>query len=311
MALAELSSVGSSWLASAGVVVGAVALGWLGGAVVTWRIDDSTNRYYVRKAVRYSIAFAAVIALAVIWRAFAGRAGVVLGFAAAGVAFAMQEVIGAIAGWVNILSGRIFRIGDRIQMGGVQGDVIDITPLRTKVMEIGSPQASGSWVRGRQFTGRIVAISNKATFTEPVFNFSASFDFIWDEFTVPVSYDQDWERASAVMQEETDRVAATEAAADAVARMRRKFPVPAADLTSRVFATPTDNYMELTVRFVVPVRTARSAKDGLARRIVSQLAIEHIEVASPTSDVSVAFNAAGDGGSRPHMAGDQTDGHPR
>ena len=305
---AELSSVGSSGLASAGVVVGALVLGWFGGAVVAWRIDDATNRYYVRKAVRYAVAFAALIALAVIWRAFAGRAGVVLGFAAAGVAFAMQEVIGAVAGWVNILSGRIFRIGDRIQMGGVQGDVIDITPLRTKVMEIGSPQASGSWVRGRQFTGRIVAISNKATFTEPVFNFSASFDFIWDEFTMPVAFDQDWERASTVMQEETDRVAATEAAAVAVARMRRQFPVPAADLTSRVFATPTDNYMDLTVRFVVPVRTARSIKDGLARRIVSRLAIEHIDVASSTSDVTVAFSAAGESQSRSNVDGDQSDG---
>ena len=44
------------------------------------------------------------------------------------------------AGWFNILSGGIFRVGDRIQMGGVRGDVIDITPLRTKVMVIRSPE---------------------------------------------------------------------------------------------------------------------------------------------------------------------------
>jgi cobalamin synthase len=59
----------------------------------------------------------------------AGRIGVVLGLLAAGIAFAMQEVIGALAGWANILSGRIFRVGGRIEMGGVRGDVIAVTPL--------------------------------------------------------------------------------------------------------------------------------------------------------------------------------------
>ena len=39
------------------------------------------------------------------------------------------------AGWFNITSGRIYRIGDRIELGGVRGDVIDITLLRTKMPE--------------------------------------------------------------------------------------------------------------------------------------------------------------------------------
>jgi small-conductance mechanosensitive channel len=57
--------------------------------------------------------------------------------ATAGLAFAMQEVIGALAGWVSILTGRHCRVGDRIQMGGVHGDVLDLSPLRTKILEIG------------------------------------------------------------------------------------------------------------------------------------------------------------------------------
>lgn len=73
----------------------------------------------------------ALIAIAIVWRAFAGRAGIVLGFAAAGLAFAMQEVVGAVAGSFNIISGRSYRVGDRVQVGGVRGDVIDITPLRS------------------------------------------------------------------------------------------------------------------------------------------------------------------------------------
>ena len=89
-------------------------------------------------------------------------------------------------------------------MGGVRGDVLDITPLRTKVMEIGSPDAE-TWVHGRQFTGRVVALSNKLTFTEPVFNYSTLFEFIWEELTIPVPYDADWDLAKRILLEEVER----------------------------------------------------------------------------------------------------------
>jgi small-conductance mechanosensitive channel len=84
----------------------------------------------------------------------------------------MQEVIGAVFGWVNILAGRIYTVGDRVEVGGVRGDVMDITPLRTKIMEMGSEGATderpaGSWVAARQPTGRTVTVSNKKTFHRP------------------------------------------------------------------------------------------------------------------------------------------------
>jgi small-conductance mechanosensitive channel len=228
-----------------------------------------------------------VVALGVLWRAFAGRVGVVLGLATAGLAFAMQEVVGAIAGWFNIVSGRIFRVGDRIQMGGVRGDVIDITPLRTKVMEIGSSVGDGSWVAGRQYTGRIVAISNKATFTEPVFNYSAAFEFIWEELTVPVAYREDWRAAERILAEEASRVSDSEGARGAIEHMARRYPVPRAEIEPRVYARATDNYMELSARFVVPVRTARTAKDAMTRRVMERLAGAGIDVASVTQEVTL------------------------
>ena len=62
--------------------------------------------------------------------------------------------------------------------------MLDITPLRTKILEMGQPPViadgddGASWVRGRQSTGRIAAISNKATFTDPVFWWELSARFV-------------------------------------------------------------------------------------------------------------------------------------
>lgn len=282
---------------SAVVVVIGLLVAQVLGRILARRTDDPYAKYYARKVTRYAVVAAVVVVLAVVWHAFAGRVGVVVGLATAGLAFAMQEVVGAVAGWFNILSGRIFRVGDRIEMGGVRGDVIDITPLRTKVMEIGSADGRETPVRGRQYTGRIVAISNKATFTEPVYNYSAAFEFIWEELTVPVAYGSDWTAAEEILTEEAQRVSASRGAQEAIQHMARRYPVPRAEVEPRVYARATDNYLELSARFVVPVRTARTVKDDLTRTVIERFRAASIEIASATQDVRLRSASGGEGDS--------------
>jgi len=271
------------------VVATAVLLG-LAGRFAGWWLDDPYARYHARKLTRYAIVVVAVVAMAVVWRSLAGNVGVILGFAAAGIAFAMQEVIGAIAGWFNITSGRIYRVGDRIELGGVRGDVIDVTLLRTKMLEIGSAQDDTSWVNGRQFTGRIVAVSNKATFTSPVYNFSAAFDFVWEELTVGIPYRSDWKEAERILQEEAEKASQSVGAREAIDAMKRRYPIPRAEVEPRVFVRAADSWMELAARFVVPVREARTAKDAITRHVWERLDAAGIELAYPTEEISLRFD---------------------
>jgi small-conductance mechanosensitive channel len=286
--LRDNDSVAGRCATTALVVMGAAVFATLAGRLLARRFEGSFGRYYTRKIVHYATALATVVILAIVWRPFAGRVGVVLGLATAGIAFAMQEVIGALAGWFNIVSGRIFGIGDRVQMGGVRGDVIDISPLRTKIMEMGSPNEGVSWVRGRQYTGRIVTVSNKATFSDPVYNYSAVFEFIWEEIVVPIAYDDDWQTAETIVRDEALAASHSDEARRALKQMVQRFPVPRAEVEPRTFIRATDNWIEVAARFPVPVRTARSVKDGATRRILARLAERGIRVASETLDVRLA-----------------------
>ncbi len=275
------------------VIVVAIAAAWPLARFATRRVDDAYARYHLRKAARAAVFVLALIALAIVWRPFAGRIGVVLGLTAAGVAFAMQEVIGALAGWFNIMLGRIFRVGDRVLLGGVEGDVIDVTPLRTKLLEIGAADGD-TWVKGRQYTGRIVTVSNKATFTEPVYNYSGSFEYIWEELMVPISHRSDWREAERIMQEEAVRISSSKEARSAIEAMARRYPMPATELQPRVYARATDNWMELAARFVVPVRGARVIKDELTRRVTDRLEAAGVEIASETVEAAVRVVDEGD-----------------
>jgi small-conductance mechanosensitive channel len=270
------------------VVAAGLLVALVGGSLAARRGRDEFAAYYYRHLARYGTVVAAAIALLVVWRSAIGHLAIFGGLLAAGLAFAMQEVIGSIAGWFNIVSGGIYRVGDRVEIAGVKGDVIDITLLRTKVLEIGSSRPDEpTWVGGRQSTGRIVSISNKATFEQPTYNYSAFFEFVWEEIRVPVPYRTDWREAERIVLEEAERVSATVGAREAIQAMAERFPMPAHELDPRVYVSLTDNWIELAARFVIPVRRSRTIHDELSRAIQRRFEESGIPIASSTLDVTV------------------------
>ncbi len=285
--IADNDPVTGKLVTSAVIVAVATVLGVVAGRLLSRRVDDRYRNYHTRKIVHYVVVVIALIGMGILWRPFAGQLGLLLGLIAAGVAVALQGVISSVAGWFNIISGGIFKVGDRVQLGGVRGDVIDIQPLRTKLMEIGSSVDDDTWVKGRQYTGRVASVANSATFGEPVFNYSGAFDFLWEEVTIPIAYREDWRSAELIMNDEVTRITASEDAELAIAEMVKRYPVARTEVESRVFIRATDNYLELAARFVVPVRTARRATDALTRRVLGRLEEAGIEVASATQDITV------------------------
>ncbi len=281
------TSVGGKAVTSIVIAAIAVVVGILVGRLASRRVEDRYRKYYTRKVVHYATVVLALIGMGILWRPFAGQLGLLLGLVAAGLVVALSDLIGAVAGWFNITSGGIFRIGDRVQLGGVRGDVIDVSPLRTKLMEIGSSIDDDTWVRGRQYTGRIVSVSNKTTLDQPVYNYSTAFEFMWEEVTIPIAYRDDWRTAEQIINEEVVRISASQGAETAISEMIKRYPIARTEVESRVFIRATDDYLELAARFVVPVRTARWATDEFTRRILLRLEEAGIQVSSTTQDVTV------------------------
>ncbi|MGF1473204.1 MAG: mechanosensitive ion channel family protein [Rubrobacteraceae bacterium] len=261
-----------------------------GGGLSEAARDDRYSAFWLRRVAGYLVWSLAILLVVLVWAEFGRRAGFVVGLFSAGVAFALQNVLGSFAAWIGILTGKVFRAGDRVMMGGVRGDVIDVSPLRTTIMEIGSAgsqESSETWINARQYTGRVVTVSNKVFFEKPVYNYSKDFDYIWEELTVPLSFTTDWERGKAILVEEVE--AATkdfrEKSAGALAEMARHYLVPRNDVHPQVFLKLTDNWIELTARFVIPVRSARRVKSDISENLLRRYSEEGIVLASETSEI--------------------------
>lgn len=251
--------------------------------LVTRSVDNSNKRYRTRKAVAFISYGLLLVSLAALFADQLSGLAVAFGVAGAGIAFALQEVIASVAGWVAIAFGRFYAPGDRVQLGGIKGDVIDIGVLRTTLMEI------GQWVNGDQYNGRIVRVANSFVFKEPVFNYSADFPFLWDEIRIPVRYGSDWQLAREMLARVAEEVCgdfarqSTESWKDAV----RKYALEDARVEPMVLMIATDNWLEFTLRYVVDYRTRRTTKDRLFTRILEEVdrSDNRIRLASATFEI--------------------------
>jgi small-conductance mechanosensitive channel len=230
-------------------------------------VKDVDSRYRARKFVGFVGYAAGFLAIALIFSDRLGGLSLSLGVAGAGIAFALQEVIASAAGWVALSVGSFYHPGDRVQVGDVKGDVIDITILRTTLMEI------GEWVSSDLYTGRIVRIPNSAVLKEPVFNYSAHFPFVWDELTLPVKYGSDWQQARNMLRGLVNEVLVDYASEvkDSWLRMVRQYRIEEANVEPMITLRATDNWIEFTVRYVVDYRKRRWMRDHLFTRILEEV----------------------------------------
>ncbi len=246
-------------------------------------------QFWAKQGVSLVIAAIMLIGVASIWFDNPARLASVLGIIGAGIAFAMQRVITAVAGYFVILRGKTFNIGDRIVMGGVRGDVIDLSFMQTRIMEMGqSPKeqadAPSMWIRSRQFTGRIVTVTNDKVFDEPVYNYTREFPYIWDEINLPVKYGDDANQVEEILNTSARRHALTseKIGDEELQRLTDSFGIDIGDVDPRTYWRMTDNWLELTLRFLVPDHGIRPIKDAMSREILAALNKANIEIASGT-----------------------------
>lgn len=231
------------------------------------KIKDNENRYKANKFGSFIGYFLTIVLITIVFANKLGGFTTALGVAGAGVAFALQEVIASFAGWLAIMFGGFYRTGDRVQLGGVKGDVMDIGVLRTTIME------TGQWVDGDLYNGRLVLVANSFVLKEPVFNYSGEFPFLWDEIKVPIQYGSNYEKTTAILNEVGTKIAGdlTQQSHDKWHSLRKKYRLEEAQTEPLVSLIANDNWVEFTLRYVVSYNKRRATKTALFTEILKRI----------------------------------------
>ena len=254
------------------------------------KINDLDNRYKAKKFGSFVGYFLTVLFISIIYSNKLSGLTMALGVAGAGIAFALQEVIASFAGWLAIMFGDFYKTGDRVQLGGIKGDVMDIGVLRTTIME------TGQWVDGDLYNGRIVLIANSYIFKEPVFNYSGDFPFLWDEIKIPIQYGSNYDKAKQIINNIGVEVAGdlSKESREKWTSLQKKYLLEDSQTEPMVSLIANDNWVEFTLRYVVKYNKRRATKTELFTKILNQIEATkgEIKFASATFQIvdSAPFN---------------------
>jgi len=243
------------------------------------RIVDLKVRYQWQKISLYLAVFLIIISLSNIWLEIFGSMGTFLGLLSAGIAIALKDPLVNMVSWAFILIRQPFKVGDRIQIGKVAGDVIDIRLFQFSIMEI------GNWVDAEQSTGRIIHIPNGIVFTEPQANYTAEFQYIWNEMPVLVTFESDWQKAKQILTDIVNHhgIMLSNEAERQIKEAAKKFLIFYSKLTPIVYTSVKDSGVMLTMRYMCNPRERRMTEEKIWEDVLKDFAKhKDIDFAYPT-----------------------------
>jgi len=268
----------------------------LGGTLLVWvlyavlraflvviihrRVAEVGRKYTLTKSVSYFLGFAVAILTLIIWFGNVTGWAAYLGILSAGLAIALQDPVTNLAGWVFLSIRKPFAVGDRIEIGEHRGDVIDMRLFQFTLVEI------GNWVDADQSTGRIIHIPNGWVFKNSIANYTAGFNFIWNELPVTVTFESNWQKAKQLLVDIAARhsILKDRDAQEQVRQAARKYLISFQYLTPIVWVSVADIGVTLTIRYICEPRRRRSSAGEVWEDVLAAFAAaEDIDFAYPTT----------------------------
>jgi small-conductance mechanosensitive channel len=219
-------------------------------------------------SLRNAAVFIFLFGLLIIWAEQVRTWALSLVAVAAAFVIATKELILCVSGAVLRGFSRPFTVGDRVEIGGIRGDILDQSILTTTILEVG-PGA-----QNHHRTGRSITVPNSMLLSGPVINESYLDDFVLHAFSVMLSPDEDWEESERILLEAAQQESASfiqQAIEQSKAVARKEgFDSPSMEPRTTV-RIPEANKIELLVRIPCPLQKKSSLEQAILRRYLKAI----------------------------------------
>ncbi len=250
------------------------------------RINDRSSAYNFRSLVNF-LSFLLIFVI-IISLVFANWYATLVSFGLVSliIGLALQNPLTSLFGWMYLLIRKPYEVGDRIKIGNVYGDVMNVGYLDTTLWEF-----RGDYLSGDHPSGRIIKFANSRIFNEYIVNYSwPLFPFIWNEVKFYVSYSSDFNFISLTVT----KIAEDEIGEAMMRRVKRLKIILANSLVRKldikekpsvIFTAHTNTWIEVTVRFLVEPKNSGPVKSLLFTHIMDELKKHPDKVIFPNSQM--------------------------
>jgi small-conductance mechanosensitive channel len=189
-----------------------------------------------------------------------------IALAVAGV-IATKELILCVSGAVVRAVSKAYSVGDRIEIAGRRGDVVDQSLFTTTLLEIGPGQSS------HQYTGRAIVVPNSLLLNTPLINETFTHDYVLHVFSIPLSASDDWQRAEQILLEaaQVECGPFLDQARTYMKNIESKHGLDSPTVAPRVtLQIPDPGKINLLLRIPAPSRRKGRLEQAILRRYLSE-----------------------------------------
>ncbi|MGH9502028.1 MAG: mechanosensitive ion channel domain-containing protein [Terriglobales bacterium] len=228
---------------------------------------ERTRLHTLRGVVRFAVQALGLALILFVLFGLPDQISTILGLAGAGLTVALKDFIMGFVGWFLLMGRNGLRVGDWVEINGVVGEVVEISLLRTVLLE------TGNWTDTGHPTGRKVAFVNSYAIEGHFFNFSTTGQWLWDEVEILVPASQNpYPVIDAIQKMVSEQTQANVLAAEqewqkSTSRYRGQ-PVSAA---ASVSLRPTGAGVEVHVRYITRAGERHAMKTRLYQALVELL----------------------------------------
>lgn len=248
-------------------LTGMILIQVLTGYLLLPLVYKNESLVLARRLVRYILVVAATVVVAGFLFDDIKMVAAAGGLVSAAIVISLQDVCASIFAWFVIMIGGKFGIGDRLEIDGTRGDVIDIDLLRTTLLEV------NGWLGTDSPTGRVITLPNNFIFKTKVFNFTHGHPYIWGKIDLTVNAATPVATALALFERVLEEEAGEQfdAAQAASVTMRRRYGVEDAVYKPKINLQIVDTGVLMNLFYVAHYRQNSATRNKIARRLISEL----------------------------------------
>jgi len=254
-------------------------------------IKDSERFYTANKIINFANATLILLILLFSYIENVSYLVTVLGFASAGIAIAMKDWFMSILGWMVIIFGGSFHVGDRIkvQKDGLLyvGDIIDISLLRMTIFE---DVTISTYMENRR-AGRIVFIPNNYVFTSLISNYTHdTLRTVWDGIDIFITFDSNHKKAQHLVREIVKKYSKgyTDIARKQINLLRHHYSLKNSNVEPRIFTFIEPHGVCVSAWYMTNAYATLTLRSTISAEIVDAfMKEEDITIAYPTQNINL------------------------
>jgi len=228
---------------------------------------DRRQQQNLRTVARVALQVTALLLILLVAVGIPGQVGTFVGLATAGLTVALKDFIVGFIGWFVLMGKNGMRLGDWVEINGVTGEVVEIGPFHTVLLE------TGNWTDSGHPTGRRVTFTNSFAIEGHYFNFSTSGQWLWDELQVVLPAGQDPYPVVEAIQKQVQE-ATSQSAAQAETEWRRATgsrEMSAFSVAPAISVKPVLGGIEVGVRYITRANERYQLRAKLYQMMVELL----------------------------------------